>query len=325
MTLRKFAALIGYSPSTVSKAFNGAADVNAETREKILFLAKEQGVYDLFRKEKYDKKMIAVLIPETESRYYTRYVSVIGAILSKKNASMTVSVTSFDKEKENELINYFSSENRSDGIITISGGYPARKYEKVPIVYCGNANDIYADSVNVDFFSGISETIDTFKALRHKKIAFIGDVLTKTKETLFRKAMEYHKIRIDEKLIVKSKTRFEEGGYDCMDKLFAANAAPTALLAAYDYLALGAIKRIEREGLSVPQDISVVGMDNNDLASHDKIGLSSIDSHHEEVCKLLVDRLFEKIERNGLTPIRKTEIKTSLVNRKTIMIAKNSL
>lgn len=323
MTLRQFAALIGYSPSTVSKAFNGAADVNEKTRETIFDLAKRQGVYDLFIKRKFDKKMIAVLIPETASDYYTRYISLIGDILDGKNASMTVSVTSFDAEKERQILDYFSCENRADGIISIGGFCPAQKYTKIPVVYCGKQNDIYADSVNVDFLSGISETISVFKALRHKKIAFIGENLTSLKETLFRKAMELNQMPIDEKLIVKSKFRFEEGGYDCMDRLFSGGELPTAILAAYDYLALGAIKRIEKEGLSVPKDLSVAGMDNIDISSHDKIGLSSIDSHNEEVCRLLVDRLFEKIEKSGLTPVMKTEIKSSLVNRKTITIAKS--
>ena len=69
MTLRELAALTNYSVSTVSKAFHGAEDISESTREEIFAVAREYGCFGKYYKDKYQKKIIAVICPELRSEH----------------------------------------------------------------------------------------------------------------------------------------------------------------------------------------------------------------------------------------------------------------
>jgi LacI family transcriptional regulator len=214
MTLKKLSEITGYSVSTLSKVFSNSKEINESTKLEIIKKAKELGVYEKYAKLKYKKRIIAVVIPEMESAYYTGIVSELRKIITKKNATMIVSVSGFSKEEEQNLISFYSSNDRADGIIVVSGQTIAKKYSDTPIVYMGNhqPND-YADTINVDYFVGINEAILELKNLGHEKIAFIGEQLTKFRFDYFRTALKNNGLKVDESLIVKSNERFEQAGF----------------------------------------------------------------------------------------------------------------
>ena len=76
MNLQTLAKYSGCSVSTVSKAFSGSSEISEDTKNKIFEIAKELGCFEKYSKEIYGKKLIAVLCPETESAYYTSFLSL---------------------------------------------------------------------------------------------------------------------------------------------------------------------------------------------------------------------------------------------------------
>ena len=323
MNLQTLAKYSGCSVSTVSKAFSGSAEISDDTKNRIFNIAKELGCFEKYSKESYGKKLIAVLCPETESAYYTAFLSHINSCISAQGGTMAISLTGFSKEIEAELISFYSSQNHSDGIIVIDGHTQAKKHICVPTVYLNSALDNhYTDVVNIDYYSGIYDAILELKLNGHTKIGFIGEGLSKRKLDCFRSAMLNCGIPINEDFIIISEKRFESAGFEAMNKLLSLKDIPTAIFAAYDYIALGAIEVIARHGLSVPEDISIIGSDNIKLAHYNKIPISSIDPCAEEACKIIVEKLFYRINNPRYCSAQSVTVHSRFISRKSVSSAK---
>jgi len=325
MTLRSLAKYAGCSVSTVSKAFSGSREISEETKNRIFSVARELGCYEKYSKEIYDKKLIAVLCPETNGSFYTELLSHLNNYISSSGGTMAISITSFSEEKENELLSFYSSQNHSDGIIIIDGKSQVKKHMAVPVVYLNSVfENHYTDVVNLDYYSGICDAIHYLKLNGHAKIGFVGETLCQRKRDFFYKAMKYHKLSIDESINFVSQKRFVQAGLDAMESLFASNNLPTAIIAAYDDIALGVIEAIERHGLSVPDDISVIGCDNIKLSQYSKIHLSSVDPDAQNACKIIVDRLFYRINNPSYCSAQQLTIRSQFIPRESAASIKNA-
>ena len=319
MTLKKLSEITGYSISTLSKVFSDSKEINKNTKAEIIKKAKELGCYDKYSKNLYQKRVIAVIVPEIESAFYTDIISELKNAISKRNATMVISVSFFSESEEVNLISFFSSNKRADGIIVVNGKTTAKKYTEVPIVYLDNSksND-YACYINHDYLAGLNEAVFELKNLGHEKIAFIGETLTLKKQELFVQAMKNNSLPVDENLIISQSKRFEDAGYLGMEKLYKKKNLPTAIICAYDYIALGVIDFLDSVGLKVPDDISIIGMDDIKLASYKKISLSSISIMKKDVCPILVNTLFEKIEKPYKAINKTITLKTRCILRDSV-------
>ena len=109
-----------------------------------------------------------------------------------------------------------------------------------------------------------------------------------------------HGLFADDRKIVVANERFAKGGYEGMQTLFERNAVPRAVICAYDYMAIGAIRCICDMGLSVPSDVAVIGMDNIPETDYFIPSISSIDYGNSIRAKALAKGIVDKI--NGLEP-----------------------
>lgn len=315
MTLRKLAALTGYSLSTVSKAFSGSKEISEPTRQIIFAEAKKQGCFEKYCKEKYDQRIIAVVCPETASAHYTEILSVLNRLVSDKGATMAISITEFSTETEQRLLSFYAS-GRADGILVIGGNCDIPTRTSVPIVCLGGTVSDNHDAVLIDMESGMREAIGTLKSKGHRQLAFIGEELTVSKEKLFQRIVKEY--RLPEPTVIRTEQRFEAGGYRAAAALLQQQPIPSAIVAAYDYMAFGAINAIREAGFRVPEDISVIGSDDIRTAAYERIGLTTITLNTLDACRLAVDRLFQKIDHPTYQTVQTTVIKSQLVPRKTV-------
>ena len=91
-------------------------------------------------------------------------------------------------------------------------------------------------------------------------------------------------------------------GYHAMGELLAANGKPTAVFAANDSLAIGALRWALTHGLRVPEDIAIAGFDNIEFAEHAVIPITSVNYAIDEVSTTAVDRLLELITAADAMP-----------------------
>ena len=289
MTMRELAKAANVSVSTVSKAFHGAEDISRETREHVFAVAKALGCYGKFYQGKYDKKVIAVICPELVGVFYSTYTELLQELIEKAGCICSISTDHFRPKVQAQLIEYYSEYLKVDGILVFDLQTKLKKGHTTPIVSLYSNKDTTADCVGIDIKSAIVDAIKLLLEYGHTKIAFLGETLTTQKAQYFYEAAT--ELLQGEPQIVTSAYRFEKAGEDAVAQL---GSDVTALICAYDNIALGAIRQLQSMGLRVPEDMSVIGINNIRVSEYTQLPLSTIDTNPEEVCKLAWDIIQKK-------------------------------
>ena len=296
MNLRELARLTGVSVSTVSKAFNDADDVSEKTKEYIFETAKKYGCFEKYYKEKYSKRIIAIICPEIRSYYYTSFIDNLKTLIEKNGGIVLVATDDFHAHKQAELIEYFASFLHVDGIFVHGYKGTTKQGYETPIIALSSSKDPSVNTVYCDLEQPVCDAVFHLQDLNHQNIGFIGEELTIGKESHFRYAMNQYGLALPDQYVVCSRHRFEKAGEDGAEQLMKLDNPPSAIVCAYDYIAYGAITWLTRNGYHVPGDISVVGMDNNDFSQHMEPPLTTIDSAYEEICQIAWDLMCKKFD-----------------------------
>lgn len=296
ITISKIAKLANVSISTASKAFSMSGEVNEETRQMIFKIAEEQGCFKKFYNAKYPKYVIAVICPEFKSLHYSRSLAFIQQHLEKMNCEICVAATNFCAETEQSLLDYYYKYSKVDGIITISSRIHIAIGQEIPVVAISPMLEQKGViTIKNSSAAALTAAIDHFASRGVTDIAFIGESHTGKKRELFEQIMTDRCGTVDHRLISLSDDRFEKGGYDAAEKLLKNGCRPRAVICAYDYMALGAMRCFFDHGLSVPEDVAVIGMDDIPECAYLNPPLSSIDPKTEQVCKAAADAILTKL------------------------------
>lgn len=292
-TLSKIARLANVSVSTASKAFSMNPEVSEQTREAIFDVARENGCFKKFFNAKYPRLVVAVICPEFESLYYSTMLSGLQVALERCGCEICVATTQFSKERGDELVEYYSKYASVDGIIVIDCASLLDKVCDVPTVYLGSSS---ANAVCVSMTKGeaIEAAVDYFVSSGIRDIGFLGERLTASKQRAVCDVLEKKLGSYNESYIATGE-RFFDGGYDTTQKMINENRLPRALICAYDYLAIGAIRCLFDNGYRVPEDVAVIGMDDIPEAKYLNPPLSSINSNFAEACDVAARTLINML------------------------------
>ena len=316
MTMTEIAKLAGVSVSTVSKAFSGSEDISEATRNKIFDIAKQKDCYSKYVKSFKYKYVVAVILPEFQSGYYTQQLAFFSEELRKRNTLMLVAEDNFNQEERKELASYFSFGTKVDGII-MYGNIDAEYNYQTPIITIGKTK--LFNSIQMSYDNALCEAVEYLKENGHRDIAYIGEPLTMGYLNRFKNAMDKYNVPIKEDYIINTvDTRFEFAGYEAMNKLLSLEKPPTAVIAAYDYIAFGAIKSIHEHGFSIPKDISVIGRDDVKECDYLDIPLTSITPYSKDLCEIIIEELFDKIENKNNKEAKVIKVSTQLLKRSTV-------
>ncbi|MBQ7386908.1 MAG: LacI family DNA-binding transcriptional regulator [Clostridia bacterium] len=298
MTLTRLAELADTSVGTVSKAFAGSREVSEATRERIFKIAKEEGCFDKYYKAPRERPMVALLFPESESEHYGIQMGILERELNRRGADTIIAITRFDREREARLFRELAYMMKVDGVIVSGTAELISNPDEVPLVtITGKRGKLPgSDNVCVDMQGGIDELVRTLKAYGHKSVGFIGEELTAAKEKMFRTAMRREGLSLHERYIVRSSSRFGAAGEDSMKQLIERGDIPSVIVAAYDQIALGAMRYATAQGYKIPDDISFVGIDDITVTEYSGVPLSSIHINLEGVCEKVIDLLFKRMD-----------------------------
>lgn len=323
MTLKKLSELTGVSVSTISKAFAESSEISEKTKKIIFDTAKSEGCFEKYYKGKYNKKVIAIICPEINSEFYSRKIAVLERLAGEMGAIAVVSVSNFDTNREKELFEYHSFLQKADGIILIGSGVEIVDSRDVPAVAIGASDKMKnIDCIGSDLETAVSDAVKYLKENGHRKIGFAGEGKTRGKFELVKRMLEEYGLEIEDKNVFIRKKRFEDAGYECGMQIIKKSADITAVFAAYDYIAIGIIDCLTKHGIKVPQDISVIGMDDISAASYGGIELTSINDPVEKQCSEAIELLKKKMDNKYAYSKKKIVIKSELVKRKTVCRAK---
>ncbi len=315
MTMKELAKLANVSVSTVSKAFSGAEDVSDETKAHIFAVANEYGCYGMFYKGKYQKPIIAIIYPEILSQYYTQFINYLSHLIEEGGGICVTATDNFNKETQAELVEYFISYLKVDGIIALPLRNKLKKAYDTPIVSLFSSADDRVDLVHNNVNQAVKAAAQLLIDYGHRSIAFLGENLTTLKEEAVQAALQQHGIDLT---VIRSSARFEKAGKDGVRQLLESGQPFTALVCAYDNIAYGAIKELKKHGLRVPEDVSIIGMDNNIVSGYTETSLTSIDFNPEGACQSAWELLQKKLRNPYFKAPQTIQLKSSLVIRESV-------
>ena len=287
-TLTDIAVKLGITESTVSKALRGETDVSADTAAKIRAAAAEMG-YDDSRLNSRIRGVptVGVVFAELNSEYYHGMYESFRRRLTDEGWRVVTMVTDLNDAGAIVESVEFLIRKRVGGLfvlaevdVDLSGIRRLIEKTGTPAVFVSNMTDVdFCDSVNINHAIGVRLPLSAFYDLGHERIAFVGDRYTGMRERLFRRTVgDRTGSPVPEELVAVSDERASEGGYISACRLLdlPEKIRPTAILAAYDDLAYGVYRAAAERGLSIPDDLSVASIDDNQASACINPGLTSV-------------------------------------------------
>lgn len=170
----------------------------------------------------------------------------------------------------------------------------------VPVVGIDNSSpDKTIPSVIIDNFNAVVDSINYLCSLGHERIGFVTGLddsdVGRNRLAGYLSALRSNGIDEDNDLVFKGDYSFRTG-VEAADYFLSLDRPPTAIMCANDTMAIGALKEVNKTGLSVPDDISVMGFDDIDIASQMTPGLTTISAPVEEIAKHSVNLLSSLIK-----------------------------
>jgi DNA-binding LacI/PurR family transcriptional regulator len=166
---------------------------------------------------------------------------------------------------------------------------------------------------------GIRQAVQHLAAMRHEHIGFVSGPLklrsAVARKDAFEESMREIGLPVRPEFIVQGDHRLE-GGKLALQKLYRLREQPTALLCSNDMTAIGVMRQAFELGVTVPQELSVVGFDDTRLADFMIPPLTTVQMSQKELARLAFGALFEEVKRKIPSP-EGTEyhLKTQLVLR----------
>lgn len=175
------------------------------------------------------------------------------------------------------------------------------------------------DLVTMDLGAGVRRAVGYLRGLGHSRIAIINGPLrlesARVRAQAWQEAMRESGAEPLERLADGDEGWSAEAGYAAMRRLLARNPDLTAVFCANDLLAIGALSALSEQGRRVPEDVSVMGFDDTELARHASPPLTTMQIHARDMARSATRKLFERINDRSLPPV-KIEYPIDLITRK---------
>jgi LacI family transcriptional regulator len=310
-TIKEIASIAEVSIATVSRVlnFDETLNVSDTTREKILKIADElEYVSSKARKAKNKKcKDIGIIYwYNYEEELGDPYYLSIRLAAEKKCKDNNFNLVKLNDDSDIEEI------KRLNGIIAI-GKFNTSTIEKL---HSSNDNIVFVDfspnenkfdSVMADIGKATTEVLSYAYELGHRKIGFIGgkkledidykDIYCDDRDIRYKEFMESKGIYNEEYIYTAEKFTFK-AGYNLMTEALKSKQKPTIFFVGNDTMAVGAYKAISEAGLNIPNDISIVGFNDQPSAKYMIPSLTTVRIPSEYLGSAAVDLLFENINGN---------------------------
>ena len=302
-SIKDIAKLAKVSHSTVSRALQNSPLVNAITAEKIRQIAHESG----YRASAVARGLvmrrthtIGLVVTTVADPFASEVVSGIEQAANDHGYAVFLAESNAEPEREKKVVQSFA-ERRVDGIVVTSSRVgalylPLLSEMMVPIVLVNNQHPgAFVHSVMIGNLEGSRAAAEHLVKLGHRRIAYLGDQFGYQSDTErfagYREALDAAGIPFLPELVVHGDGK-PEAAMRAMEKLLALAGPPTAVCCYNDMSALGAMKSIRLKGLSVPEDISVVGFDDLFLASYTEPRLTTVRQPMRRMGQLAMESLF---------------------------------
>ncbi|MEX3071597.1 LacI family DNA-binding transcriptional regulator [Vibrio alginolyticus] len=287
------ARLAKVSPSTVSRFLNRTTFVSDDKSKQIEKAIKSLGYkpnYQMNQGNNTRSMTIGVLVQNPESPHTSRVLNDMEKVLIAQGYSLVIATGHWQKTLESHALEYLAKSN-VDGVIIITGSLSEEQIleyaKRIPVVAVGysfageNVRTINVDNV----LGGYMATLHLMQQ-GHVNIAHVKGLLNQPDAVArfvgYKKALQEAGIKVLPKLI-KQGDFSSESGYQRTVELIESKVHFSALFAANDQTAYGAIKALHDHGIRVPEDVSVIGFDDLPTSQYFTPALTTMRQPIEEI------------------------------------------
>ncbi|MBD0671877.1 LacI family transcriptional regulator [Streptomyces sp. CBMA156] len=311
--LSDIAAQAGVSEATVSRVLNGKANVSATTRQNVLAALDVLGYERPTRLRQRSAGLIGLITPELSNPIFPALAQVIEQVLSRHGFTPVLCTQTPGGSTEDELVEMLVDRGVA-GIVFVSGlhadttaahdRYSRLAGRGVPFVLInGFSEKIDAPFISPDDRAAMWMAVQYLAELGHERIGLaVGQrryvpVLRKIEGFTAAMREVLGRSQAEAEDLVHHTLFSVEGGHAAAGALL--DKGCTAIVCGSDMMALGAIRAVRQRGLSVPQDVSVVGFDDSPLIAFTEPPLTTIRQPVEAMATAAVDALLEEVGGNA--------------------------
>lgn len=315
VSIKDVAKKANVSISSVSNALNGRANVSEKTRKRIIDIANEMNYYPntMARNLKVKRtKTVALCFSQFDRNFYFQIIKGINDCVVHNGYDLIICAHhSIEKFLRNGFIDgaMVLDKNVTDELISSTVS------EELPIVLLDRELEgEYIYSVVVDNYLAMKDLVNGLIEKGYTNYSFVGGV-EHTQDNIERfkglkDTLKNSKIEFSPKNYYHGDFT-EKSGYQAAKLMIISNEIPEVVICANDNMAIGVIKAFKESGMNMPEDVSVVGFDDIELASYLEPQLTTISTPKYEWGMYAANILFQVLEEEK-TNIKPNKIKANI-------------
>ncbi len=336
-TMKEVADFAGVSVATVSRVLNNTGYVSNDLRERVQKAIQELNYQPSALARSLRRQItqtVGLLIPQLNHPFFSALAYAIEQTLFAQGHHTLICSAEESHAKEDAYINMFLS-RRVDGVILVPTGHSVHSVahlleQRVPVVLVDRDLPRLSSIHRVlcNNYQGAYEALRYLHGLGHRRIGFVSTpqhsaaVVERWKG--IRQAVTDFNIHTPPNLIVFATEEQESAGqfqigYQIGKKLLAQSPAPTAIFALTDVMAIGVIHAASEMGLRLPEELSVVGFDNIDLAAFSMPELTTVAQPVYEMGTAASEILLRQMHHEAAVP-ESVVLETHLIIRKSTTV-----
>jgi DNA-binding LacI/PurR family transcriptional regulator len=295
ITIKDIARIAGVSHTTVSRALRNHPAIAPGTVKRIHEIASQQGylVSAAARSLKTSRSQIlGIILSYLDDPYFSKVLEGIEDTIQPQGYSLFVAASHHDVSRERAVVDTMI-EHRVDGVILCAPPFRVEHSRRMegnglPLVVVNNQGaDEYHYSVDHADEGGARQVARYLLDLGHRRIAYLGNQqggrTNFTRQAGYAAELAAAGLPVQEDWIYNAPDGRPEGGYAGAQYFLHLSVRPTAIQCFNDLTAVGLMRGLQEAGVRVPQDVSVVGFDNIDLAAYLNPPLTTYDQPRYEL------------------------------------------
>ena len=329
ITMDEIAKLAGVSKATVSRVLNDSeCGVGEQTRVRVKKIAEELG-YSVEQTEKKKNvsftRYIALILPDITNPFFADLAKSVEDSLRRKGYSLVLANTDFSEDNEAAQIRELMVK-RLEGILLVPSGIRAREEHdlprryQIPMVLMDRKLEGISDIPGVYSNNEYASVISCEHLIRKgaRDIVFISGPLNVSTSIErfegYKAVLAQHSIPFRPEMC-RHGSYTVEGGYNAVLELERSGISYSAILAANDLMALGALKAVREFGYRVPEDVQIIGFDSIEFSQYCEPSLSTMQQPTFDMGAKAVELLTGIIEKRD--PVQPERLIPKLLMRKT--------
>jgi LacI family transcriptional regulator len=327
-TIKDIAAVLGLTPSAVSKALNNHPRISEKTKLAVQEVVEQldyQPNYLSSALRKGKSNLVGVIIPRVNSHFFSSVMENIEKVLNLNGYSIIMTQSNELYAKECQEIDTLLK-IQVDGIIasmaneTTDLGY----YEKIKskgtelVMFDRGEEGLNVDYIGIDDYKSSHLVVDHLVSQNCQKIAHIAGFkhirIYKERIRGYQDALEKWNLKTEDNWIIESNLRLEDGR-QIMQQLLDAPERPDAVYVAGDIAALGALQVLLENNIKVPEEIALIGFSDEPFTSLTQPSISTVNQHSDQIGKLAAEAFLNRMNNPKNTTINRIILEPELIIR----------